>query len=170
MAANSTPSRASAAPAAADCRSPRAVSSRSASGFESCGTASPCRRSQSCWATDRNVTGPALVKGPGAPEPEVDDAPQVAGGRREPVMQSAARWFGLLRGPDRRAHPDLAVRRGPAHAVAALVVVLGAQPVDAVVVGRDRAQELERLALAARGEDLHLRLRHRRADAAPQHV
>src|SRR5829696_1405204 len=64
MAANSTPRRASAAPAVVAWRSPRAVSSRSASGFESCGTASPCRRIQSCWATRRRLTPDAESDGP----------------------------------------------------------------------------------------------------------
>src|SRR5918998_1229639 len=46
------PSRASACPAAAAWRSPRGVSSRFASASrEPWGTASPCRRSQSCFAT-----------------------------------------------------------------------------------------------------------------------
>src|SRR3954454_8976408 len=37
-------------PATSACRRPRGVSSRSSSGLESCGTASPCRSSQSCDA------------------------------------------------------------------------------------------------------------------------
>src|SRR4051795_5422255 len=103
------PRRASPAPAAVDWRSPRAVSSRSASGLDSWGTASPCRRSHSCCATARSLAAP--------PNVNADQA-----------------GFGLLARADGRPEPDFAVRRGPAHAVALALVMARAQPVDAPVV------------------------------------
>src|SRR4051794_30074124 len=133
MAANSTPSRASAAPAAAACRSPRAVSSRSASGFESWGTASPWRRSQSCWATRRSLAAHA----------EMDDAPEVAGAQRQRV---AAGRQPLAREPQ-PVPPGPGEQAGAAHALGA-APQRASQPQDLVAADREREEDL---ALADRG-------------------
>ena len=46
----------SARPAARDCSSPRSVRRRSTSGRAPCGSASPWRRNQSCWAIDADCS------------------------------------------------------------------------------------------------------------------
>src|SRR4051812_33181525 len=127
MAANSTPSRASPAPAATDWRSPRAVSSRSSSGFESWGTASPWRRSQSCWATLRNLPADAESQGPA----------QVAGLQRQRVaarLEPLARQAQLV-APGPREQADAPHALGPA-------LQRSAHPQRLVAADREREEDL----------------------------
>src|SRR3954466_3249811 len=102
------PTRASPAPAAADWRSPRAVSSRSASGLESWGTASPCRRSHSCCATARSLAAAASVNAPQA-------ARTADGGiAMEPAIRLPAPVSAIVDTPEEAAAldlPPLLVRR-----------------------------------------------------------